>query len=129
MRELIASGHGVEVAYLAGVLQQLAPDTHREAALAAARDLLAMPLTTRASNPLDRSDREYLYGILTTANDHTYVAQAREQLLLPDGRVDRGDLQQVLREQSVAVAAQAWHDSRIAPDEKDLPSARPLVIH
>ncbi len=85
-----------------------------------------MPLTTRASNPLDRSDREYLYGILTTANDHTYVAQAREQLLLTDGRVDHGALgylQQVLREQSVAVAAQAWHDSRIAPDERE-PLAR-----
>ncbi len=129
--ELKSSGRGVEIAYLAGVLQQVGGERYREAALGAARDLLAMPLTTRASNPLDRSDREYLYGVLAAANDTTYLGEARRQLVLPDGRVDRGALgylQKTLRADVVSVAAQAWQDARVAPAEKE-PLARVALAY
>jgi hypothetical protein len=129
--ELKSSGRGVEVAYLAGVLQEGGGTRYREAALGAARELLAMPLTTRAANSLDRSDREYLYGVLTAAGDASYLPEARRQLLLPDGRVDRGALsylQAMLREGVVALADQAWADSRIAPAEKE-PLARAVLAY
>lgn len=131
VEELRTSGRGVEVAYLAGALQQLRGDAHRETAVTAARDLLAMPLTTRATNPLDRADREYLYGVLSAAGDNGYATEARKQLLLPDGRVDRGALgylQNVLREEAVTVAAQAWRDPRIPPAEKE-PLARVALAY
>jgi hypothetical protein len=129
--ELKSSGRGVEVAYLAGVLQDGGGTRFRETALGAARELLAMPLTNRASNPLDRSDREYLYGVLTAAGDASYLPEARRQLLLPDGRVDRGALsylQTMLREGVVAVADQAWQDPRIASAEKE-PLARAVLAY
>jgi hypothetical protein len=126
VHELKTTGRGVEVGYLAGALQEIAPDKYRDVSLAAARDLLAMPLAGRAPNPLDRSDREFLYGVLGTAGDRSYASQAQAQLLLPDGRVDRGALhylQQALGADAVTVAAQAWQDPRVAPAQKE-PLAR-----
>ena len=126
VQELKTTGRGVEVAYLAGVLQELAPGRYRDASVRAVQDLLAMPLSTTATNALDRSDREYLYQVLTAANDRSYAAQAQAQLLLPDGRIDRGALnylQKALGEGSLAVAAQAWDDPRVAPNQKE-PLAR-----
>jgi hypothetical protein len=58
LHELQATGRGVEAAYLGSVLQQIAPEKYRDAAQKAARDLMAMPLTSRAPNPLDRTERE-----------------------------------------------------------------------
>lgn len=125
-QELTTTGRGVEAAYLAGALDELAPGKYRDPALAAARDLLAMPLTSRPTNSLDRSDREYLYQMLATAGDRSQVAQAQTHLLLPNGQVDRGALrylQQSLGEQAVTVAQQAWADPRVPPPEKE-PLAR-----
>jgi len=125
-RELKTTGRGVEAAYIAEALQQIAPDKYRDASLAAARDLLAMPLSSASKNPLDRSDREYLYNILAAAGDRSQVAQAQAQLLLPNGSVDRGALrylQQTLGEEAVAVAVRAWDDPRVPPTQKE-PLAR-----
>jgi hypothetical protein len=126
LHELQTTGRGVEAAYVGGVLQQISPEKYRDAALTAARDLLAMPLTTRAQNPLDRSDREILYGMLAAAHDASQVTQAQTQLLLPNGQIDQGALsylRQMLGEQVVAIASQAWQDPRVAPNQRE-PLAR-----
>jgi hypothetical protein len=126
LHELQTTGRGVEAAYVSGVLQQISAEKYREAALTAARDLLAMPLTTRAQNSLDRSDREYLYGMLATAHDPSQVAQAQTQLLLPNGQIDQGALRylrQMLGEQVVAIASQAWQDPRVDANQRE-PLAR-----
>lgn len=120
-QELRTTGRGVEAAYIATALQQIAPGRYQDAALAAARDLLSMPLETAAKNPLDRADREYLYGMLAAAGDRSQLAPAQAQLVLPGGGVDRGALrflQQSLGEEAVAIAAQAWDDPRIAANQR-----------
>lgn len=124
--ELRSTGRGIEAAYLGGVLQQISKEKFREPALAAARDLLAMPLTTHAQNQLDRSDRDYLYGMLAATGDQTQLAHAQTQLILPNGKVDQGALRylrQMLGEQVVSIAAQAWEDPRVDPSQRE-PLAR-----
>ncbi len=119
--ELRVTGRGVEVAYIAGALQEMAPDRHREAVFAAARDLLSMPLPNRAPNALDRSDREFLFGVLKNAKNESYLSGAREQLLQPDGRIDRPALsyvQSLLGPETVTVATQLWNDPRLPNREK-----------
>ena len=126
LQELKTTGRGVEAAYLGAVLQQASPEKYREAALAAARDLLAMPLTTRTPNPLDRSDRDYLYGMLAAAGDKSQVATAQGQLLLPNGQVDQGALRylrQMLGEGVIAIAARAWQDPQVDASQRE-PLAR-----
>ena len=128
---LKSTGRGVEVAYLAGVLQSLAPDKYRGATLSAARDLLAMPLTAGAASALDKPDREYLYGVLTTLNDTTYLAQAQTQLVQPGGKVDAAALrylQTMLGEQTVALAVQEWDDPRIPAAQRE-PLARVALAY
>jgi hypothetical protein len=125
-RELKTTGRGIEAAYVAGALLQLAPEKYRETSAAAARDLLAMPLSVATKNPLDRSDREYLYNILVTAGDASQVAQAQAQLVQPGGQLDRGALhylQQALGPAAVDVALTAWNDPRVPANQRE-PLAR-----
>ena len=125
-RELKTTGRGVEAAYVAAALDQLSPGKYRDQIAAAARDLLAMPLTTATKNLLDRSDREYLYHMLSMAGDSSQVAQAQTQLLLPNGQLDRGALhylQEALGPGAIEVAARAWNDPRLTPKERE-PLAR-----
>lgn len=120
------TGRGAEVGYLAGALQEMAPGKYRDASLAAARDLLKMPLASNPATPLDKQDRDYLYGVLTSLNDPTYASQAQTQLLQPNGKVDAAAtryLQQTMGERSLAVAVQAWDNPSIAADGKE-PLAR-----
>lgn len=125
-RELKTTGRGVEAAYAAGALLQIAPDKYREASAAAARDLLAMPLSTATKNPLDRSDREYLYHILVATGDASQVPQAQAQLVLPNGQLDRGALhylQAALGPAAVEVALNTWNDPRVPATQRE-PLAR-----
>lgn len=125
-RELKTTGRGVEAAYIAAALEQLSPGKYRAEAAAAARDLLAMPLSSAAKSALDRSDRDCLYNILASAGDASQVTQAKAQIFLPDGQVDRGALrylQQMLGEEAVAVAVAAWDDPRVPTQQKE-PLAR-----
>jgi hypothetical protein len=131
LHELQTTGRGVEAAYLGGVLQQIAPEKYRDAALTAARELLAMPLTTRAQNSLDRSDREYLYGILASAGDQSQVGAAQSQLLLPNGQIDQGALRylrEVMGERIVTLAAQTWQDPRVDANQRE-PLARVALAY
>lgn len=115
---LTGSRRGLEVAYLAHLLEELAPGKYQEAALAAARALLASGSAT---------EREALFDLLQRHSDRTFVATAQAQLIQPNGQVDRAALrylQQTLGEQSVAVAAQAYQDRRLTEPGSKEPLAR-----
>jgi hypothetical protein len=66
---LDTTGRGVEVAYIARVLQDEVPGKFRENALKAARDLLANPPAYDQPNRLDENARAYLYQVLSMYND------------------------------------------------------------
>ena len=115
-----ATGRGVEVAWLARTLQEIAPNKYRELALTAARELLDRPAASNPANPpaspLDRNDRENLFAVLTLYGDNSYVDAAQTQLLRADGQVDRSALrylQQSLGPQAVAIAARWYDDPRL----------------
>jgi hypothetical protein len=114
---------GLELAYLAHVLEEMAPGKYKDAALAAARDLLAGG---------GAAERDYLFELLQRFSDRSYVATAQAQLIQADGQVDRAALrylQQTLGEQSVAVAAQLYQDSRLAAPGSKEPLARLALAH
>jgi hypothetical protein len=122
-----ATGRGVEVAWLARALQELAPNRYRDAALAAARELLARPPVANPASPLDRSDRDNLFSVLTMYGDASYVSVAQGQLIGADGALDRSALkylQQSLGQQAVTLAAQMWNDPRLTDPAKKEPLAR-----
>lgn len=121
------TGRGVELAWLARALQELAPDKYRELALASARDLLARPQLTNPASPLDRNDRDNLLNVLTMYHDTSYVSTAQAQLIQPDGSLDRSALrylQQTIGQQAVTIAAAAWNDPRLTDPTKKEPLAR-----
>jgi len=121
------TGRGVEVAWLARTLQEIAPNKYRDVALAAARELLARPLTTNPASPLDRNERDHLFSVLTLYGDTSYVGAAQAQLLRADGEMDRSALrylQQSLGQQAVPIAAQWYNDPRITDPAKKEPLAR-----
>jgi len=122
-----ATGRGVEVAWLARALQEMAPNKYRAVALAAARELLARPLSTTPSSPIDRNERDQLFSVLTLYGDTSYVGAAEAQLLRADGELDRSALrylQQSLGQQAVPIAAQWYSDLRITDPGKKEPLAR-----
>src|SRR6185503_12087435 len=100
---LASTGRGVELAWLARVLQELVPNKYRDVALTAARELLSRPLAS-AGSPLDRNDREHLFNVLSMYGDKSYVTTAQSQLVQADGVLDRNALrylQQTLGSQAV----------------------------
>jgi hypothetical protein len=120
---LRTTGRGFEVAYLARVLQEMAPNKYRDIALAAAKELLANPL----AGAIDRNDRNYLFGVLAFFNDSSYGPSAQAQLVQASNQVDRAALkylQQTLGEQAVPLVAQAYADPRVTADEAKEPLAR-----
>ncbi len=127
---LSTTGRGVEVAWLARALQEMAPGKYRDTALAAARELLTHPLAGGEAGA-DKFDRSYLYGVLGFFNDTSAAAAAQAQLVQLDGQIDRVALrylQQTLGEQSIAIAAQFWQDPRIPADQKE-PLARVALTY
>lgn len=121
---LKTTARGVEVAYLARVLEEIAPGRHRDTAIAAAKDLLANPVAEAAA--LDKNDRNYLYGVLAFFNDASQVAVAQGQLLAANGGLDRAALKYLERslgEQVVPLVAQAYLDPRVT----DPAAKEPLV--
>lgn len=128
---LKSTGRGVEVAYLAGALQGLAPNKYRDLALSAVHELLAKPLAADPSSPIDRFDRSFLIGVLMMFNDGSYAAEAQAQVIQPDGKIDAvamNYLQQTLGQKSVALAAQAWQDPRVPENQKE-PLARVALAY
>lgn len=124
---LTLTSRGVEVAYLARVLQDMAPNKYREQATSLARQLLATAASFSSPSPLDRNHRDNLFSVLMMYNDTSFAGDAQGQLVQADGQIDRGSLkylQQVLGPQSVAIAAQAYQDPRVSDSAKKEPLAR-----
>jgi hypothetical protein len=117
----------VELAWLARALQEMAPGSYRDAALAAARQLLANPLAANSTSPLDRKDRDHLFSVLAMYGDNSYVSTAQTQLVQADGALDRSALkylQQLLGAQAVPIAAQTYNDPRLIDPARKEPLAR-----
>jgi hypothetical protein len=113
---LDTTGRGVEVAYIARVLQDQVPDKFRENALRAARDLLANPPSVTSPNRLDDNARAYLYQVLSMYNDTSYAEQAKGHLITAEGAVDRqavSFLTATLKEQAVPSLHAAYSDPRM----------------
>jgi hypothetical protein len=121
------TGRGVEVGYLARLLEEMAPDKYREPALSAARALLANPGPFAATSPLDRNHRDYLYGVLSLYGDSAYAGEAQAQLVRADSQLDRGALrylQQTLGAQAVPIVAQAYENPLLTNSSGKEPLAR-----
>jgi hypothetical protein len=113
---LSTSGRGVEVAYVAKALQELAPNKYRDIAVAAAKDLLANPPAIDRPNRLDENAKNFLYGVLSLYQDGTFAATAQNLLVTQDGRVDRIALNYLtgtLKEESVPALYEAFRDNRL----------------
>jgi hypothetical protein len=113
---LDTSGRGVEVAYIARVLEETNPGKYRDTALKAAKDLLTNPPSIDMPNRIDENARAYLYQVLAMYRDHSFAQIAQAQLIMPDGRVDRqslGYLSNTLKEQGVPALCAAYKDQRL----------------
>jgi hypothetical protein len=124
---LARTGRGVEVAYLARVLQEMAPGKYREQSLSVAHALLANTTPFNATSPLDRGHRDYLYGVLSFYGDTTFASEARAQLVRADSQLDRGALkylQQTLGAQAVPIVAQAYQNPLLTNSAAKEPLAR-----
>jgi hypothetical protein len=113
---LDTSGRGVEVAYIARVLEETNPGKYRDNALKAAKDLLTNPPSIDMPNRIDENARAYLYQVLAMYRDHSFAQIAQAQLIMPDGRVDRqalGYLSNTLKEQGVPSLYAAYKDQRL----------------
>lgn len=121
------TGRGVEVAYLAAVLQEMAPGRYRDQLLAVARTLLASTAPFIATSPLDRNHREYLFGVLGLFGDTSFAAEAQGQLVRADSQIDRGALkylQQALGVEAVPIVAQAYQNPLLTNSATKEPLAR-----
>ncbi|MCI0539649.1 MAG: hypothetical protein L0Z50_30950 [Verrucomicrobiales bacterium] len=113
---LSGSGRGVEVAYAARALQEIAGPKYRDSALSAAKDLLANSPKIERPTRFDENARAYLYGVLDLYGDTSFAANAQSLLVGADGRIDRTTLNYVtatLKEQAVPVLYQAYKDPRV----------------
>lgn len=121
------TGRGAELAYVARTLEEMNPGKYREAAVAAAREMLNSPLNAAQATGLDKNDSEYLFGLLGFFRDGSFADQAKARVVRNDGNIDANALnylRQVLGEQSVTIAMQAYQDPRITNSAAREPLAR-----
>ena len=107
------TGRGVEVAYLTVTLEQMAPGKYREAAVAAARELLMTPPSAENFDRLDELAKSYLYGVLEFYKDTSFAINAQQMLVGADGRLDADALDylsQTLKDQSVTAIYAAYQN-------------------
>ena len=110
---LSTTARGVEIAYLARVLEEIAPGKYRDAAIAAARELLMNPPAIDNPNQLDDLSRSYLFGVLEFFHDTSFAVNAQQMLVGKDGRLDTDALSYltgVLKDQSVSALYQAYEN-------------------
>lgn len=107
------TGRGVEVAYLAVVLEAMAPGKYREAAVGAARDLLMNPPVVDSPDRLDDLSKSYLYGVLEYFKDTSFAINAQQMLVGKDGSLDQDAmdyLSTVMKELSVSALYAAYEN-------------------
>jgi hypothetical protein len=113
---LSTTARGVEVAYLARVLEGIAPGKYRDTAVAAAKELLMSPPSINSPDQLDDLSRPYLFGVLEMFNDTSFVPNAEQMLVGSDGRLDQDAmdyLSQVLKDQSVSALYTAYENQNL----------------
>ena len=121
------TGRGVEIAWLAAALQQMAPDKYRDQAVGIARGMLANTTAPNPGSPLDRNHRDYLFSVLAMFGDTSFAAEAQAQLVRTDSQIDRGALkylQQTLGPQAVPIVAQAYQNPLLTNSAAKEPLAR-----
>lgn len=121
------TGRGLEVAWLARALQEMAPNQHRNQALEVARALLASAAPLNSSSPLDRHHREYLFEVLEMFGDGSFASTAAAQLVQADNRVDPGALhylQQTLGPGALPVVTQTYRNPALTNSAAREPLAR-----
>jgi len=110
---LNSTGRGVEVAYLTVVLENIAPGKYRDAAVAAAKELLINPPAVDSPDRLDDLAKSYLYGVLEFYNDTSFAMNAQQLLVGADGRLDQDAmdyLSTVTKDQSVPALYAAYEN-------------------
>ncbi len=113
---LSSTGRGVEIAYLARVLEEIAPGKYRDAAIAAAKELLMSPPSIDNPNRLDDLSRAYLFGVLEFFHDTSFAVNAQQMLVGTDGRLDMDAmsyLTEVLKDQSASALYQAYENPNL----------------
>jgi hypothetical protein len=113
---LSTTARGVEVAYLARVLEGIAPGKYRDTAVAAAKELLMNPPSINSPDPLDDLSKPYLYGVLEMFGDTSFVPNAEQMLVGADGRLDQDAmsyLSEVLKDQSVSALYMAYENQNL----------------
>lgn len=113
---LQSTGRGLEIAYLARTLEEMAPGKHTQATLAAAREILADPPALDDPTRLDEAARSYLFDLLARHGDTAFAGTAAQMLVTGEGRVDTAVLRYLTRalgEQSLPALYQAYRDVRV----------------
>jgi hypothetical protein len=110
---LNTTGRGVEVAYLAVMLDGIAPGKYSAAAVSAAKDLLMNPPAIDSPDRLDGLAKSYLYGVLEYFKDTSFVINAQQMLVGKDGRLDQDALDYlstVMPDQSIGALYNAYEN-------------------
>jgi hypothetical protein len=110
---LSTTARGVEIAYLARVLEEIAPGKYRDAAVAAARELLMNPPAIDNPDRFDDLSRAYLFGVLEFFHDTSFAVNAQQMLVGKDGRLDAeamSYLTEVMKDQSVSALYSAYQN-------------------
>jgi hypothetical protein len=113
---LSTTARGVEVAYLARVLEEIAPGKYSAAACAAAKELLLNPPAIDDPDQLDDMSKSYLYGVLEMFHDASFAPNAEQMLVGADGRLDQDAmdyLNDVLKDQSVSALYAAYQNQNL----------------
>jgi hypothetical protein len=113
---LSTTARGVEIAYLARVLEEIAPGKYRDAAVAAARELLMNPPAIDNPDRFDDLSRAYLFGVLEFFHDTSFAVNAQQMLVGKDGRLDpeaMSYLTEVLKDQSVSALYSAYQNPNL----------------
>ena len=114
---LRGTARGVEVAYITRKLQVRAPNRYREAALTAAKELLAKPPVLSGNSRFDRLQNSYLYSVLDFYHDPSFAGQAPRLLVTAAGRLDRDALDYLTktlgRDQALPWVYQAFTNSSL----------------
>ncbi len=127
---LETTGRGIEVDYVAKVLQEMTPDKYRTPAISAAKDLLTHPMAVDNPNRLDDLSKSYLYDVLRMYNDNSFAASAQMMLVGADGRLDRDALNylnKVLKDQAVPALYAAYNNSSLTNQGDKMNLGRDLL--
>lgn len=129
---LETTGRGIEVAYLARVLEEMSPGKFRELAVTAAKDLLLHPVEVDNTGGLDENSKGYLYGVLAMYNDTSFAASAQTLLINSDGRIDRAALNylnNMLKEQAIPALYAAYQNPGVSNQFEKVNLARNILTY